>query len=243
MRWVWAFCLVCLFTYTAYGQKHTQLWLDYQVRYPFGSNYLFDVEASYQKLLLRDSTWRSINLTPKLEYAVATSFDLRVSLPLAYTAQAKGYNSFEVRPTIEGVYYISQNKRVNTAVSVKIEERVFRNVEGDDWETSERVRLKGAALISINGPNLYQDKLWYAIADYEEFFVTDQDLDERYANRRRARIGAGYRLDYKHRFEALYTLQTSRDEVNDEFTGTDNVIQLRYIMYLNPSKPLNPSTE
>ena len=80
------------------------------------------------------------------------------------------------------------------------------------------------------------DTLCYLILDSEEFIVLDKQLEERYANRRRARVGVGYRLSYKNRFEFIYTRQTSRNEIDDEFMGTDNVFQVRYKMYLNPSK-------
>ena len=88
----------------------------------------------------------------------------------------------------------------------------------------------------INGPNLFTNKLWYALADYEEFIVLDQQLAERYANRRRARLGLGYRLSYKHRFELSYTLQKSRNEIEGDFKSSDNVIQFKYKMFLNPAK-------
>jgi hypothetical protein len=65
----------------------------------------------------------------------------------------------------------------------------------------------------------------------------DKQVEERFANRRRARIGMGYRLNYKHRFDLAFTLQASRNEIDEEFTGTDNVIQLKYKMFLNPAKP------
>ena len=106
----------------------------------------------------------------------------------------------------------------------------------EDWDVSNRVRLKGEIWITLNGPNLFTDKLWYTILDYEEFFVVDQELEERFANRRRGRIGLGYRLNYKHRFDLIYTRQTSRDEIDGDFISNDNVIQLRYKMFLNPSK-------
>nr|HPH47652.1 hypothetical protein [Chryseolinea sp.] len=80
------------------------------------------------------------------------------------------------------------------------------------------------------------DNLWYAILDYEEFIVLDQQLDERYANRRRGRIGVAYRLNYKHRFELTYTLQSSRNEIDGDFVSNDNVIQFKYKLYLNPKR-------
>jgi len=61
-------------------------------------------------------------------------------------------------------------------------------------------------------------------------------LNERFANRRRGRIGLGYRLNYKNRFELIYTRQSSRNEIEGNFISNDNVIQLVYKMYLNPAK-------
>ena len=219
------------------AQQNTQAWFDFIVDYPFSNQYLAELETSYQAMLTGDSTWRSYNLTPTFEYQFFTNVDLIASAPLAYTVQTEGYESFESRITLEARWHITQNKRVNTRFVFKGEERFFQNLETKEWENSTRLRLMAEATVAINEPNLYQDKLWYAIADYEEFFVTDKDLDERYANRRRGRLGAGYRLNYKNRFELVYTLQTSRNEIYDSFESTDNVLQLRYKMFLNPAKP------
>jgi hypothetical protein len=103
------------------------------------------------------------------------------------------------------------------------------------WDISNRTRLKGEVYICVNGPNLFTDNLWYVALDYEEFIVLDQQLDERYANRRRAKIGLNYRLNYKHRFDVSYTLQSSRNEIGGDFIGNDNVIQFRYRILLQSS--------
>jgi hypothetical protein len=235
-------CLICFCFYTTLAQENTQMWLDYQVDYPFSNQYLLEVEASYQRLLTHDSTWRSINLTPTFEYQFFPNLDLVGSAPLSYTAQTKDYDSFESRITLEARWHVTQNKRVNTRLVFKAEKRFFQNLEDNSWDNSTRMRIKAEATISINGPNLYQDKLFYAIVDYEEFIVMDQQLNERYANKRRARLGTGYRLDYKNRFEIIYTLQTSRNELEEEFTSIDNVVQFRYKMFLNPAK-VKPTTQ
>ena len=96
--------------------------------------------------------------------------------------------------------------------------------------------LKAEVSIALNGPNLYVDKLWYPFLDCEEFFVIDEQVQERYANRRRGRLGLGYRLDYRNRFEMSYTRQSSRNEIEGGFISNDNVLQIVYKMYLNPPK-------
>lgn len=158
---------------------------------------------------------------------------------LAYTVQKEDVNTIEIAPMVGGRFFMTQGKRVDTRFVLRYQQRTFNDLETGDWSSSNRTRLRGEVFVSINKPNLFNDKLWYVFADYEEFVVIDQQLQERFANRRRARIGVGYRLSYKHRFDLGYTLQTSRNEIDDSFTGTDNVIQLKYKMYLNPAKPVD----
>jgi hypothetical protein len=217
------------------AQNHEQLWLDYQVDYPSHS-WLFEVSASYQTLLTQENKWRSLSVTPTIEYVLLTRLDLTAELPLSYTVQKEDTNSFELAPMLGARLHITQNKRVNARLFLRYQQRHFHEIEADVWDISNRIRLKGEFWISITGPNLYKDKLLYALLDYEEFIVLDDQLDERYANRRRARIGLGYRLDYKNRFEIIYTRQSSRNEIEGEFISNDNVIQLVYKMFLNPAK-------
>jgi len=217
------------------AQSHEQLWLDYQMDYPSYS-WLFEVSASYQTLLTQENKWRSLSVTPTIENVLLDRLDLTADLPLSYTMQKEDTNSFELSPMLGARIHITQGRRVNARLFLRYQQRHFHEIEDDDWDISNRIRLKGEFWISITGPNLYKDKLWYALLDYEEFIVLDDQLDERYANRRRGRIGLGYRVDYKNRFELIYTRQSSRNEIEGEFISNDNVIQLVYKMYLNPAK-------
>ena len=219
------------------AQRHEQLWLEYQQDYPLANGLLFENTVAYQTVLTKDDKWRSFSLSPTVEYVLFTWLDLTAEIPLAYTVQKEGTNSFEISPILGTRFHITQNRRVNTRFLVRYQQRYFRQIEADDWDISNRVRLKGELWICINGPHLFTDKLWYAILDYEEFIVLDEQVDERYANRRRGRVGVGYRVNYKHRFELIYTRQSSRNEIEGEFISNDNVIQVRYKMFLNPAKP------
>jgi hypothetical protein len=237
MRIGFLFIIFSFFTSTAVGQRNEQLWLDYQVDYPFGGRYLLEAVASYQTLLTNEGKWRSLSVTPTFEYQGFWRMDVWVEMPMAYTLQTEDVNSFELNPNVGVRLNITPNKRFDTRFLVKAEQRMFRQIEQDDWDTSNRLRLKGEVWISFNKPNLYNDKLWYGVVDYEEFIVTDQQLEERFSNKRRARIGVGYRLSYRDRFELIYTRQSSRNMIEDEYLSGDNVIQVRYKMFLNPSTP------
>ncbi len=236
MEKTWITFLLIFIFFTAYTQQKEQIWLDFQVDYPFANKYLLEAEASYQTILAKDR-WRSINLTSTFEVALLTKFDLMADLPIAFTLQQEGSNSIELSPMLGTRYHITQNKRIDSRLVLRYQQRYFWQVEDRDWDISNRIRLKGELWFSITGPNLFTDKLLYGILDYEEFIVLDKQLDERYANRRRGRIGIGYRLNYKNRFEFIYTLQSSRNEMEGEFISNDNVIQFRYKMFLNPARP------
>jgi hypothetical protein len=229
--------LVCPFTGMA--QKHQQLWFDYQIDYPFANQYLFEVTTSYQTVLTDSAKWRSTSISPVFEYQYINRLDLLGGLPFYYTNQTSTYDSYEIDPYIGARFHISQNKRIDSRLIFKLEERFFQNLETHSWEESNRMRLKAEAWVSINKQNLYQDKLWYAILDYEEFIVVDEQVNERFANRLRARLGIGYRLNYRNRFELIYTLQSSRNEIYGDLISNDNVLQLRYKMFLNPAKTIN----
>lgn len=218
------------------AQQDEQLWFDFQLSYPFGGRFLLENTTTYQTLLSSEEKWRSISISPTFEWSVFTWLDLLGEVGIGYTLQKEGSNSWDIMPMVGGRFFVTQGRRIDTRFVVRYQLRYFRQIEDEDWDTSNRTRLRGEIFVCINGPNLFTDKLWYVLADYEEFIVLDQQLDERYANRRRARIGLGYRLSYKHRFELSYTLQTARNEIEGDFTSNDNVIQLRYKMFLNPAK-------
>ena len=199
--------------------------------------------TSYQTLLNNQDKWRSINISPTFEYTVNSKLDLLSDIPIGYTIQKEGTTSFEISPIVGGKFYISQGKRFDVRFLLRFQQRYFHQIEQNDWDISHRTRLKGEIFFSINGPSLFNDNLWYAFTDYEEFLVLDQQLEERFAFRRRARLGLGYRLNYKNRFEMSYTRQSSRNEIDGNFISDDNVIQIKYKMYLNPARPANAPSE
>lgn len=230
--------LVFLFSVVqSQAQRDTQLLLEHQLSYPFGGRYLLENTAAYSTLLNPENKWWSFSTSPTFEMSLVRWLDLLSELGIAYTLQQENTNTFEISPMVGGRFFFTQGKKVDMRFVLRYQLRNFKDVESGDWSNSNRTRLRGEVFVCINGPNLFTDKLWYALADYEEFIVFDHQLEERFANRRRARIGVGYRLSYKHRFELGYTIQNARDEINEEFTGADNVIQLKYKLYLNPAKP------
>lgn len=239
---VWSVVILMIGYSAVFAQQKEQLWLDYQVDYPFANRFLLEVAANYQTLLSSEDKWRSIGVTTTFESLIFTFLDVTADVPISYTLQKEGSQSYEIGPLVGARLYITQNKRIDTRVLLRYQQRYFKQVEDNDWDISNRARLKAEAYVCVNGPNLFTNNLWYVALDYEEFIVMDEQLKERYANRRRAKIGLNYRLNYKHRFDVSYTLQTSRDEIEGDFIRNDNVIQFRYRLFLNQAGLASNST-
>ena len=127
--------------------------------------------------------------------------------------------------------------RVLSRLQVRFEQRNFKNLETNTWETVYRPRARAELLIPINKKSYFEDKLWYGIADAEVLFAMDGDVQERFANRFRLRLGVGYRLNYTSRFEIVYMLQQSKNGIDESFESTDNVFRFRYKHFLRRSKP------
>ncbi len=233
-------CLVLAFVLCTVNGSHAQtgqqLWLEWQVSYPFANRYLVENTFTYQTLLSGGEKWSAFSISPTFEYVLLPPIELTSEIPIGYTRQTDSKSSFEVSPIVGARFHITQNKRIDTRILTRFQSRNFQSLETGEWEFKGRFRLKGEIWVSINGPNLFTDNLWYTFVDYEEFIVVDEQVNERFANLRRARCGVGYRLNYKHRFDLIYTWQYSRDEIGGQFTSTDTVIQLKYKLFLNPAK-------
>ena len=234
---LFVFLFMCSWLQGFAQKRDVQLWFDHQLTYAFKNRYTLENVSTYQTVLDADYKWRNFGISPSFEYVLIPWIDLTSEVSLTYTQQDDAVNSFDIAPMIGARFHLTQNKRIDTRFLIRHQTRFFRQIEEEDWQVSNRTRLRGEVYISINGPNLFTDKLWYCFLDYEEFLVLDEQVDERFANRRRARIGLGYRLNYKHRFELSYTVQSSRNELDDGFIRNDDVIQARYKIYLNPARP------
>lgn len=232
---------LCLFVvsffswFGATGQVGQQLWLELQTSYPFANKYLAENTVAYQSLMSGGEKWRSFSLSPTFEYVLTPRIELTFEVPLGWTRQNNTRSSFECSPLAGARFHLTQGKRIDTRILTRVQSRNVHQIESDVWEHLTRFRLKGEAWVSITGPNLFTDKLLYGFLDYEEFIIVDQQVQERYAYLRRARVGLGYRFNYAHRLDLSYTWQESRNAIGTEFSQIDSVIDLKYKLYFNPA--------
>lgn len=214
---------------------NSQMWFEYMLNYPFANDFNLENAFVYSALLDKPR-WRAFDYTPTLEYSLTPNIDLTAATTISFTAQNDNYNTFEIRPAIGSRIHLTPNRRTLIRVLLRLEQRNFLNLDTDEWENLVRPRIRAESLIPLNKPTYFEDGVWYIVADAEWLFSGDE-VGERFANRFRARVGAGYRLAYASRFEFIYMGQQSKGGISENFSSSDNIFRFRYKHYLRKDKP------
>ena len=216
--------------------SNEQLWFEYMLNYSFANSYNLENAFKYSTLL-NTPRWYAFEFTPTLDYSLTNNIDISLSTSLEYTAQTESVNTFEVRPVVGTRIHFTPNRRILTRALIRLEQRNIQNLDTKDWDNAWRPRLRAEMLIPINKKSFFDDKLFYGVLDAEWFLSVDDDVDERFANRFRLRMGIGYRLSYSSRFEFIYMIQESKNAIEDSFYTSDNIFRFRYKHYLRKHKP------
>lgn len=219
-------------------ETNEQLWVEYFLNYPFAKNLNLENSFTYSTLL-EEPKWRSYEYGGEVTWSVNQHLDLIGQLLFSYTNQDATNNSIEIRPNFGTRFHLTPNYRVLTRLQLRLEQRNFQDLETKEWDQVYRPRIRGEVIAPINKKSYSMDKLWYVLTDVELLY-TENDLDERFANRFRMRFGVGYRLSYNTRFEIMYMLQESKDEIDVDFQPSDNIFRFRFKHYLRKSKPTKP---
>lgn len=236
---IWIFFIFfTAFAYATNAQNvDEQMWFEYMLNYPFANTYNVEGAFTYSTTL-SDPRWRAFDFQVTPEVSITRNIDLSTSLLGSSTFQNDTLQTFELRPAFGARFHFTQNKRIQTRLFVRFEQRHLKDLESGDWFKSNRTRARIETLIPINGSTMFSgDKLWYGILDAEWFFVLDNDVAERFANRFRMRAGIGYRLNYNLRFEFVFTNQQSKQAIGESFYSSDNIFRFRIKQYLRKTKP------
>lgn len=223
------------FTIRAHTQVNEQLWVEYMLNYGFANNWNLENSFTYSTLM-GTPKWRAYDYSAALERSVTNHIDLIAQGTVSYTKQTDNKSTLEIRPILGTRLHFTPNSRVQARLLLRLEQRNFKNLETQEWSQVYRPRARVEAIIPINKKSYFEDKLWYALTDMEWLFAMD-DVEERFANRFRLRLGGGYRVHYGLRLEFLYMLQESRNTIEDNFVTSDNIFRFRVKQYLRKHKP------
>lgn len=230
--------LLILTTFIVQGQQASkQVWNEYMFNIPFANLYNVELAATYSTTL-ESPKWRAMDLQVTPEWSITQHIDLMGGLLIGNTFQNQASTTVEIREMLGTRIHFTPHKRILTRLLLRLEQRNQLNQESEEWSNSTRTRVRAETVIPLNKQSMYAgDKLLYSILDAESFFVVDQNVQERFANRYRVRIGMGYRINYNFRIEFVYTLQESRNTLEGNFDTTDHIFRFRLKHYINKAKP------
>jgi hypothetical protein len=225
----------------AQDDTSNQIWADFIVTQPWNEHWQFGLDMQGQAELDRENWW-SLRATPKAEHFVTDWLDFIGEALVAYTLQQPDLRSLELSPRIgfrlhlfnEVLDYIRPERipltRLDLYNLTRLEYRAFWYSD-DTSAQSWRLRSRLGGKVAINHRRLSEARTLYGILDVEVFIPLGDDIPETFANKYRIRVGFGYRVNYKWRFETLYVFDDSRNTLQDDFTQTSNVLDFRVKRY------------
>jgi len=198
------------------AQSTEQIWLEYKPIYSFANGYKLAMRASY-RTNLEEPLWRVWEFRLMPEKKLSKHFDVLASLQFLETVQFKELTTSEIRLAAGGRYHFLPGRRVASGVLARVE---FRNVyqkAAEEWNFTVRPRVQFFMSFPINEKTMSPGKVIYFTSFIEFFLQNEEDVQERYANRSWIRLGLGYKLNKRLKFELLYTRQDSKNTITDNF--------------------------
>ena len=175
----------------------------------------------------------------QVELSAKPWLDLVAEGVVGVTKQTDDVDSFEVTPRLgvrfhlfsraQGFHPLERAPRRRWVVRdlFRVESRnIFYGGAGSGTSSTVRLRNRLELLVPLNKERLSDDGARYLLADWEWFAPVDEP-NERFANKQRIRAGLGYRRSFKWRFEVLYMWTRSRNTIEEGFSTSDNIIDLR----------------
>lgn len=240
-----ALALTLLLPHDAKAQTQTQT----QTAFQLWANLTFDwvksdrltYEVDFEPKAMVDPpagqpAWKNLDVTPNVTFNAAQWLDLTGDLATGYTHQTDDLNTFELTPRVGAeVHLLSRllskrehhpKRRFAFSNYFRIEWRNFFYNNDEPVSSSWRFRNRLGCLFALNRAKYTDDGAYYALTDFE-WFLPLSDPAERFSNRQRFRVGVGYRRSFNWRFEALYLWTRSRAALEDNFTRSEAMIDLR----------------
>ena len=214
-----------------------QLWLTFQAFKPMNKKQWVSHFEGRSNGDQGAATWFSLDGRTRVNFYPRPWLDLFPEILLRYTQQREDLNSFTVnvrggvRFRVPSTQEIFNRERVplqrfDVSVLLRLEWRNFfygRGIHDSSWRARGRAEVR----VPLNHDNMGVDRTVYLRGDAEVFLPLGDESPETFANRWRFRGGAGYRINFSWRVEALGIWQRSRNTFQDDFRTTELMLNLR----------------
>lgn len=225
----------------------TQVWLNVTPGWSLGEHAYWELDAEPKWQVSGGEEWRNLDLTPVVEYYPVDWLDLSAEATIGRTHQRDGLDTVEVterlgvRLRLFGKIVAHRRslgrehlplRRVDVSTLVRLEQRNFFYSDATPDSHSWRARLRVEGKLALNHSRLAQDRTLYAVGDVEYFQPVGEEVEERYVNKMRVRLGLGYRPSARTRLEAIWIRDWNRDSPEAYYAGQDTqAVDLRWKLF------------
>jgi hypothetical protein len=158
---------------------------------------------------------------PGVTYIAAKWLQFSGGLTDVFTNNWNSENSNELRPYAAIKFLIPNTAKVHLYNATQYEYRYIKKTETKSVTEYGRIRNRFGALIPLN-KKPWASNTFYAISDIEPFYRFDKDMIDQI----RFRMGPGYVLNGRFRFEFIWRMELTRSAKTDPFAYTDNTFRL-----------------
>ena len=202
----------------------TQVWANFTPGRAISERLYLELDVEPKWQVTSGEEWRNLDLTPLVEAYPFSWLDLESEATVGRTHQRDGLDTFEVTPRVGARFNLFAKfaravsarehrlplTRVAISTLVRLEWRNFFYSDATPDSHSWRLRARFEGKLALNHKHLTDDRTLYAIADAEYYAPLGNDIEERYVNKVRVRMGAGYRSSKSTRLEILYIRDWNR---------------------------------
>jgi hypothetical protein len=233
--------IVLLFPGSIWSQNNIseQLWGNFSFCFPQTQKWSLQADLNPKMEVANEMEWWRVDIVPKIEYYPLSWIDLVGELGGGYSHQTDKLKAYEFSPRIGLRFYLLGNlwhysrlgeriplSRLKLSTLIRYE---FRNL----WYNADiknehlsRLRVRVKVRLAINNKMLYFDKTFHIFADGEAFANVEESVSEIFSSKLRLRLGAGYRLNYKNRFQVMVIYDLARNTI--EINPDVNTIALNF---------------
>jgi hypothetical protein len=252
MRFITATLVVPIFlgagaTSTAHAQEtSTQTWANVVLALPQKHDpWYFEIDVEPKVQVRGAEKWANTDVTPLVEFYPFQWLDVSGELTGGFTAQNDDVRTWELTPKLGARLHLISHvrelqrvgefaSRLGLAAFFRIEDRNFwYSGSGASESFSSEWRFR-ARLETRTGLNRAQRSLagtWYLFADAEVFVPLGDENPETFASKWRVRLGPGYTLSARWRFELLYIREGARNTLQEDFETDLHILNLRFRHY------------
>ncbi len=218
----------------------TQAWGNVAIGWTPGEKVYTELDIEPKVLISGEPKWWNVDLTPLVEYYPNGWIDLSGEMVAGRTLQTDDLRTTELTfragvrlhflRNVQDLVHQERRPlgRVGVSTLIRLEERNFWYSDDTPSQHEMRLRARLEFKAPLNHADLAADGTIYLLADAEGYVPLGEEVDERFANKFRTRVGLGYRVSARHRVDLLYIRDWTRNSIEDDPSESSQAFDVRY---------------